>query len=75
MSALGSKYRDKITGFTGVCTSRHEYLNGCVRLSLQCEEMRDGRPIGPETFDVEQLELIVDPYRKKGWLDNGLGKI
>jgi hypothetical protein len=61
-NVLGNKYRDKITGFTGVCTSRHEYLNGCVRLSLQCEEMKDGKPIDPESFDIEQLEIVEEKH-------------
>lgn len=55
---LGDKAKDTITGLTGTVTSRHEYLNGCVRLTLQPGELKDGKPVDCSTFDIEQLELI-----------------
>jgi hypothetical protein len=55
---LGDTLRDTITTFTGVATSKHEYLNGCVRFSLTPAALHDGKPIEPQTFDVEQLELV-----------------
>ncbi len=58
---LGSTARDTITGFAGVLTSRHEYLNGCVRLTIQPTTLHDGKPIESQTFDIEQLELISEP--------------
>lgn len=61
---LGDTARDTITGFTGVIISRHEYLNGCVRLSLQPKQLKDGKPIECQTFDVEQLELKAKGPRR-----------
>jgi hypothetical protein len=58
---LGDVYRDTITGFTGVATSRHEYLNGCVRIGLQPRALHEGKPIDSQTFDVEQLEATKEP--------------
>ena len=55
---LGDKVRDTITGLTGVAVARHEYLNGCIRLSLQPPEVKDGKPVDCSTFDVEQLEVV-----------------
>ena len=52
---LGSTYLDTITGFSGVAVSRHEYLNGCVRIGIQPRELREGKPIDVQTFDIEQL--------------------
>lgn len=31
---LGNEARDKITGFTGIVTSRAEYLTGCTQYGL-----------------------------------------
>ena len=55
---LGDLVKDKITGFKGVCTGLFEYLNGCVRVSIQPEELKDGKPIESHVFDVEQVEVV-----------------
>jgi hypothetical protein len=55
---LGKKYRDRVTGFEGIATSRHEYLNGCVRISLTSTALKDGKTIEPESFDIQQLEFV-----------------
>lgn len=54
----GDVIRDTITGFKGVLTARTEWLNGCVRLTIQPQELKDGKPIESHTFDVEQCELV-----------------
>lgn len=55
---LGDKAKDKITGFAGTVTSRHEYLNGCVRVSITPNTLHDGKPIEGHTFDIEQVEIV-----------------
>lgn len=55
---LGDKAKDTITGLTGTVVSRHEYLNGCVRLALQPAELKDGKPVDSSVFDIQQIELI-----------------
>ena len=55
---LGDEVKDKISGFTGVIVSRHEYLNGCARMTLQPKIDKDGKLPETETFDEPQLELI-----------------
>ena len=55
---LGKRYRDRVTGFDGIATARHEYLNGCVRISITSTVLKDGKTIEPESFDAQQLELV-----------------
>lgn len=55
---LGDKAKDTITGLTGIVVARHEYLNGCVRLSVQPNEVKDGKPVESSAFDIEQMELV-----------------
>lgn len=56
---LGDKARDTITGFTGTVTSRHEYLNGCVRVTLTPNVLTpDGKMLDTPAFDVDQLEVL-----------------
>ena len=64
---LGSKVKDSITGFTGIATARHEYMNGCIRYAIQADKLKDGKPIDPEVFDVQQLVVLKSkkPARKK----------
>jgi len=60
---LGDKVRDKITGFTGIVTCRIEYLNGCLRVGVQPQEMekKDGSAKYPDNiwFDQQQCELVA----------------
>lgn len=56
---LGDKVRDIVTGFKGTVISRHEYLNGCVRLSIQPNDLHEGRVIEAQTFDIEQIAVIT----------------
>jgi hypothetical protein len=35
--------KDTITGYSGIVVARHEYLNGCLRFSLQPDKLdKDG---------------------------------
>lgn len=58
---LGDVVRDKISGFTGVATCRLDYLNGCERWQVTPRVLHEGKPIEPQYFDVEQLELVGEP--------------
>jgi hypothetical protein len=55
---LGSKVRDPITGFEGIVTARTEWLYGCVRVSVQAPELKDGKPIEEQWFDETRVEMI-----------------
>lgn len=55
---LGDLARDKITGFEGIVISRTEWLNGCVRLGVQPQKLKDGQPLDDKVFDVGQLVLV-----------------
>lgn len=56
---LGDIVRDTITGFKGVVIARTDWLNGCVRMSVQPDRLdKEGKIKGAEVFDVEQLELV-----------------
>jgi hypothetical protein len=60
----GDKVRDTITGLTGIVIGEHKYLNGCVRLSVQPNEVKDGKPVECSAFDIEQLELVAADEHK-----------
>jgi len=55
---LGDKVRDRVTGFTGIVVAQTRWLNGCKRLNVQPQELKDGKPIDIHSFDEEQVELI-----------------
>lgn len=55
---LGDVARDSITGYQGVVIARTEWLNGCWRIVIQAQELKDGKPIEAQTFDIEQLVLV-----------------
>lgn len=62
---LGTIVRDKVTGFQGMAINRYQYLNGCERYCVQPTELKDGKPVESETFDVEQLEIVKKSKAKK----------
>lgn len=55
---LGDEAKDTITGFTGVVVAETKWLHGCVRLTLQPRELKDGQPHETRTFDLPQLVLV-----------------
>ena len=52
---LGTKYRDRVTGFEGTAVARHSYLHGCTRITLQA--MQDG-DLKEYTFDAPSLQAL-----------------
>jgi hypothetical protein len=55
---LGDKVRDRISGVVGVVIARTEWLYGCVRCTVQPQEMKDGKPIDATVVDEPQLEIL-----------------
>lgn len=58
MIKLGAKVKDTITGFTGIAVARTEWLNGCIRLGIQGQALKDGLPQDVQTFDAAQVQLV-----------------
>lgn len=54
----GDEVKDEITSMKGVVIAETYWLNGCVRLIVQPRELKDGKPVEAQTFDIEQLILI-----------------
>jgi hypothetical protein len=63
---LGQTYTDSITGFSGVAVAKTEFLHGCVRVSIQPKELREGKPIDPQVFDEQQLVGVDSPAKAGG---------
>jgi hypothetical protein len=57
---LGDKARDQITGFQGIVIAITDWLNGCRRITIQPQELKDGKPIESHTFDVEQVTVVTE---------------
>lgn len=69
---LGDEARDKVTGFTGVCVARTEWLNGCWRMTLQPRALnKDGKPVDADTFDEFQLEVVKPAALSVGSKETG----
>lgn len=61
---LGSRVKDRVTGFTGVAVSRIVYLNGCVQYGVRPRVSSDNKIIDCEYIDVAQLEALDnDPVK------------
>lgn len=60
MIKLGSRVKDSLTGFTGIATGRTEWMFGCARISIEPEELKDGKPIEMAWFDEQRVVVIED---------------
>lgn len=61
---LGYIVRDKITGFKGVAVCLAEWLNGCERVTIQPQKLKDDGALQPlETFDADQVEVLKNVDR------------
>ena len=66
MFKLGEKLKDKVSGISGICVSRTEFLNGCVRYSLQpLGDTKKGTMPSEVWFDQQQLVKIGEGVKMK----------
>lgn len=61
---LGDKVRDKTSGFTGIATSKTEFLNGCIQFGVQGKSFKNHLP-DAVAIDQQSLELVNKPKAKK----------
>lgn len=55
---LGDIVKDTITGFEGVAIARTLWLNNCDRITIQPQELKDGKPIEAHTFDIDNVVVV-----------------
>lgn len=55
---LGDDVKDNITGYAGVVIAFTTWLNKCRRITVQSRELKDGKPIDSQVFDIEQLTIV-----------------
>ena len=65
---LGDEVEDRVSGFTGVVTSLHRFLQGCDRMSVQPPTDEDGKFLESASFDAPDLMVI----KKQVFPCNGL---
>jgi hypothetical protein len=57
---LGSRVRDRISGFSGIVVARAIWLNGCTRVGIQSEVLCEGKPLEPQWFDEPQVDVVPE---------------
>lgn len=55
---LGDLVRDTVSGYQGIVVCCSIWLNGCWRIIVQSQEMKDGKIVESVCFDDLQLEVI-----------------
>lgn len=55
---LGDLCKDVVSGFRGIAVSRHSYLQGCDRISIQPPVGEDGNHPSAVAFDEGQIEVL-----------------
>lgn len=54
---LGAFARDRICKFKGVVAGKGRHINGCHRITIMPQDLKDGKPQKALTMDVQQVEL------------------
>ena len=57
---LGSRVKDKISGFSGIAIGRTQWQWGCDRILIKPETLHEGKTIEAEWFDEPQVELVEE---------------
>jgi hypothetical protein len=60
MKVLGSKVKDEVTGFEGIGVSFTEWMYGCNRVGIESLALKDGKPIPPQYFDEQRVEILEE---------------
>jgi len=60
---LGARVKDKVTGYTGIIIAQTRWMYGCLRYSVQAQEMKDGKPVDSLCFDEGSLDLLDSPLK------------
>lgn len=64
---LRDKVKDTVTGFTGIVSSRTEWMNGCIRYGVQATKLtKEGKVADSEHLDEQQLVLVMAAAGPKG---------
>ena len=71
MTNLGDRVKDKVTGFCGLVTAKTTWMNGCVRVGVQSEKLKDGIPQEVQWIDEAQLTVVKRGIVKPGYEDTG----
>lgn len=71
---LGDEVKDTITGYKGKVVAFTTWLNGCRRIAVQARGLVQGKPSEPQTFDIEQLEVLHKAERPKKVPTGGGGR-
>lgn len=61
---LGCEAEDTVSGYKGICIARTEWLNGCVRVTIQPKIGTDGKLPDSATFDEPQMTRIGGGVQK-----------
>ncbi len=62
---LGSKVKDRITGFVGVAVAYDTWINGCERYAVQSECGEDGKIPDLAWIDNGQLEILEPAIKEE----------
>lgn len=55
---LGSKVKDKVTGFSGIASAKTTWLSGTITITVEPSTLHEGSPVDPHAFESQRIELV-----------------
>ena len=65
MLKLGQEAKDKITGFKGILTARHQYITGCDQYAISPGLNGEGKLGDIYQFDEGRIEILGPGINEK----------
>ncbi|MGH7177642.1 MAG: hypothetical protein ACREJC_09700 [Tepidisphaeraceae bacterium] len=62
---LGSKVKDRLTGFEGTVIARVDYINGCTQYGIIPRVREDGKMTESTYIDWKRLQVLEEPPMQK----------
>lgn len=57
---LGSKIKDKLTGFSGLAVAKTVWFSGSTTFQIEPTTMHEGKPVEAHCFEAQRVELIEE---------------
>lgn len=55
---LGSKVKDKVTGFSGIASAKTTWLTGSITITVEPTALHEGKPVDSFAFESQRVELV-----------------
>lgn len=57
---LGSRVKDRVTGFEGLAVARTVWVSGNITIGIEPTTLQEGKPVEAHSFEHQRVELLEE---------------